>query len=397
MRKIACIDMDAFFPSIEQRDNPLFRGLPVIVGADPKKGRGVVASASYEARKFGIHAGMPITKAYRILPDAIYIRPHYSHYLAESKKIMGLLREYSPVVEEASIDEAFIDLTGCEKLFGSAEDVAMRIKVRIKSELGLPCTVGLAPNKFLAKLASKLGKPDGFLVVPQDKVLDFLDPLPVESILGIGEKTAEHLYRLGVRKMKDLRMLPIHLLKHEFGVWGITLYNIARGKDDSPLIQGRKPKQISSEMTLEYDTDDIKIVRSAFHSLAKDVAFRLKEEKMLARVVFAKLRYADFTTKIRSAHFKEPISGMRKIFEIGWKLLETIGWGKIRLVGIGVADLVSPVGLPLPLFPDIYEKESELEKTILELQKKFGRNILTTSDELEFLKNRLSHNISESH
>ncbi len=383
MRIILCVDMDAFFPSVEQRDNPFYRGKPVVVGADPLKGRGVVSSASYEARKLGIRSGMPITKAYRMAPYAIYVRPRYSIYLAESKKIMGILKEYSPLVEEASIDEAYVDLTGTEKIYGDVENVARTIKKRINDELKLPCTVGIGPNKFIAKLAVELGKPDGFVVVPQDRVLEFISPLTVESVLGIGEKTAQHLHKLGVRTMAELRALPLYLLRHEFGQWGEFLYRIARGEDDSQVVPSRKPKQISSEITLPEDTDDKKRIRAFFYELAKDVGFRLKDEGMFARVVFVKVRYPDFTTKLRSTNFKEPFCGIKAIFDRGWNLIAEMLIGKIRLIGVGVSGLISPAGLPLPLFPDIYSRESELENTIIELKKKFGKEILFLASELE--------------
>lgn len=386
MRWILCVDMDAFFPSIEQRDNPDYRGKPVVVGADPLKGRGVVSSASYEARKLGLRSGMPITKAYRLAPSAIFVRPRYSVYLAESKKVMSILKEYSPLVEEASIDEAYVDLTGVEALFGSVEEIARKIKQRINSELGLPCTVGLGPNKFIAKLAVELGKPDGFVVVPQSRVLEFISDLPVESVLGIGEKTAERLHQLGVKRVVDLRSLPLYLLRHEFGLWGDFLYRIARGQDDSPVVTSRKPKQISSELTLDEDTDDKFKIRAFFYGLAKDVGFRLRQENMFAKTVFVKIRYPDFTTKMRSLNLKEPFAGIRRIFELGWSLLEELIIGRVRLIGVGVSGLISPSGLPLPLFPDVYQKEAELEKITLELRKKFGKEVIFSAFELEAKK-----------
>ncbi len=372
-RWVLCVDMDAFFASVEVIRNERLRGKPVIVGADPEKGRGVVSSASYEARRFGIHSAMPITRAYRLCPNGVFLRPDFRLYKSYSAKIIAILKDFSPTVEQASIDEAFVELTGTELLFGGAEKVAYEIKRRIKTELKLNCTIGLAPNKLLAKIATKVGKPDGFIVIPHDKVDDFLSPLPVETITGIGSKISLRLAELGARRVGNLRELPLYLLRNEFGKLGDFLYSAARGIDNTPVKQRREVKQISREITFDADTEDVATIRSAFRELAEDVFIALEAKKLFARTVFVKVRYPDFLTRSKAKSFAEPFCSFEFIFKVGWNLIQAVGLKRLRLIGVGVSGLVSPYGLPLSLFPD-HNSLNRMGNLLSELKRRFGNN-----------------------
>jgi DNA polymerase-4 len=298
-RKIVHVDMDAFYAAIEQLDHPELRGRPVIVGGDPA-GRGVVSTASYEARKFGVHSAMPAAQARRLCPQAVFLRPRFARYQEVSQQIRAILYSYTPLVEPISLDEAFLDLTGTERLLGPAEEVAREIKRRVREETGLTCSVGVGPNKFLAKLASSLAKPDGFLVVREGEELAFLEDLPIERLWGVGEATAKRLRGLGITTVGQLRGLALEELLDKFGSLGRSLYELARGIDRSPVIPEREARSLGAERTFPEDLTDPEEMERVLFSLSEEVGRRLREERLKARTVQLKVRFADFTTITRA-------------------------------------------------------------------------------------------------
>jgi len=343
-RKILHVDMDAFYASVEQRDRPELRGKPVIVGGRPEE-RGVVAAASYEARKYGIRSAMPTARALRLCPHAVLLRPRMGHYRRISQRIREIFLSYTPWVEPLSLDEAFLDVTGSERLFGPAERIGREIKRRIFQELGLTCSVGLAPNKFLAKLASDHQKPDGFTVIRPEEVEGFLRDLPVEKLWGVGPATARKLRALGLRTVGDLRRLSKEELIGRFGKWGLRLWERARGVDERPVVPEREPKSLSRETTFPQDVHDDRELDQVLLQLTHEVVEDLKGEGRRARTVQIKVRFADFTTITRQCTLAEPTDSPEVFLGAARKLLrervERGGRG-VRLLGVGARNLVDP-------------------------------------------------------
>jgi DNA polymerase IV (DinB-like DNA polymerase) len=342
-RVIIHIDMDAFYTSIEQRENPTIRDKPVIVGADPKggKGRGVVAACSYEARKFGVHSAQPISQAYRLCPEGVYLRPNYELYEEASEQVMQILRPYAAKLEQISIDEAFMDLTEKVADFDQATLLATRIKQDIKEKTRLTCSIGIAPNKSVAKIASDFKKPDGLTVVPPEKVREFLAPLPVSKISGIGKKSTEVLKQLGINSIAELASTHPVKLTDTFGKYGTRLWQVANGVDDEEVITSYPIKSISSETTFEEDVGDREKAMEAFNSLIDDVHARSIQQNMLFRTVGIKVRLEDFTTFTRAkshtrhtnekAVMQEYVRALFSEFETSRK--------KVRLVGVRLSNL----------------------------------------------------------
>ena len=372
-RWILHVDMDAFYASVETLDHPELRGKPVIVaGLGP---RGVVATASYAARKFGIHSGMPTASAKRLCPHGIFLPPRFERYEEVAQRIRQILSEYSPVVEPVSLDEAFVDLSGTELLHGSAEEVAAAIHQRIPKETGLSCSVGLGPNKLVAKLASDLAKPGGLRIVRPEEVQSFLDPLPVEGLWGVGPKTAARLRKKGIRTVRDLREVPLGLLRCWFGPrGGEALWQLARGLDESPVIPVRQAKSISREITYPEDLFDPKKVRAELRRLALLVVDRLRDEGVLAQTVQIKVRFSDFTTITRQMKLPEPTDHPLVVGDEAVGLFSRVevppGQG-IRLLGVGLADIVPATFRPIPLFSD-----PDLGDVLCEVRRKFGPDSL---------------------
>ncbi|MEE8300404.1 MAG: DNA polymerase IV, partial [Desulfatiglandales bacterium] len=292
-RTILHVDMDAFFAAIEVLDNPSLKGRPVIVGGSTD--RGVVSTASYEARRFGIHSAMPIFKAREKCPQGIFLPVRKGRYKEVSKGIMDILKDFTPLVEGVSIDEAYLDITGCEDLFGNAEEIARHIKARIGKETGLTCSIGIAPNKFLAKIASDMHKPDGLTIISADGVDTFLSRLPVEKIPGVGKRTIKSLRPYGIKTAGGLRRFSKEQLLKDFGRFGGRLYELARGMDNSPVVPYREVKSISSEETLPSDTGDFSILKEKLISHADKVAWRLRKEGLRGRTITLKIKLDDFT------------------------------------------------------------------------------------------------------
>jgi nucleotidyltransferase/DNA polymerase involved in DNA repair len=350
-RCILHLDMDAFYASVEQRDHPEYRGRPVVVGADPRNGlgRGVVAACSYEARKFGIRSALPIGQAWRLCPEAVFVRPRMADYVAVSRRIREILRSFTELVEPVSIDEAFLDLTprlaqevGPESgWWERAMDWARKIKQEIRDREALTASVGIAPNKFLAKVASDLRKPDGLVLVRPEEVLSFLDPLPISRLWGVGPRTEQRLHALGIRQVADLRATGQRELYRHFGSLGHHLWRLASGLDDRPVVTAREARSISRERTFGEDTRDLRLLEETVRRLAARVAQQLGRSGLAAGTVILKLRYADFTTFTRQISPRHPVVTEDRLAELGLGLLRRY-WNpslRVRLVGLGVSRL----------------------------------------------------------
>ncbi|MDH7505619.1 MAG: DNA polymerase IV [Candidatus Acetothermia bacterium] len=378
MRKIVHVDMDAFYAAIEQLDHPELRGKPVIVGGDPES-RGVVSTASYEARKFGVKSAMPAAKARRLCPQAVFLRPRFARYQEVSQQIRQIFYRYTPLVEPISLDEAFLDLSGTERLLGPAEEVAREVKQKIREETGLTCSVGLAPNKFLAKLASDLCKPDGFLVVHEGEEVEFLKDLPIERLWGVGEATARRLRGLGISTIGDLQGLSLSELLERFGRLGSSFYKLARGIDRSPVVPDREARSLSQERTFPEDIADPAELKRVLVRLSEEVAQRLRAERLKARTVQLKVRLADFSTITRATTLDRPTALGERIWEEVQRLFsERVALEQgVRLLGVQVSGLVGEAEEQLPLFQDEREARSaELERLIDELRARFGEEAL---------------------
>ncbi len=343
VRIILHVDIDAFYASAEQSANPSLRNKSLIVGADPKegKGRGVVLTASYEARKYGVHSGQPISHAYRLCPEAIYIRPNWQLYGNLSRKLMNVLKAFANKLEQVSIDEAFLDVTDKLVSYDSITNLVKAIKNTVKQETGLTCSIGVAPNKSIAKIASDFKKPDGLTIVKPDEITSFLRPLSVSKISGIGPKSQKLLEGVGIRTIGDLASRPVEDLVKHFGKNGVWMWNIANGIDNSSIVEYYERKSISAERTFEEDIADRKIVHKTMDLLSDEVANVLKNEGYLFRTVGLKVRFADFDTLTRAKTLKDHtnskqvlITRCRELF----KDLEKDG-RRIRLVGVRVSGL----------------------------------------------------------
>ena len=337
------VDMDAFYAAIELRDNPSLAGKPVVVGGSPT-GRGVIAAASYEARKFGLHSAMPGAQAIRLCPQAVFIKPQMEKYSAVSKQIREIFNRFTPVFEPLALDEAFLDVAGSEKLFGDAETIGRMIQSTIADELNLVASVGVAPNKFLAKLASDLEKPNGFVVVQQATVTEFLDPLAIERVWGIGPKTQKKFLRLGVQRIEQLRKLPLETLKELFGLNADHFWRLARGIDTRQVVPDRIAKAVGHESTFSQDINDDEILESWIWELSDQVGRRLRRNQIFGKTIRVKIRFHDFRTISRSKTISTRTSSTREIAETSLGLLQTVRAEQrdsIRLLGVSVGGLSS--------------------------------------------------------
>ena len=333
--------MDAFYASVEIRDRPELAGRPVIVGGGS---RGVVLSASYQARVFGVRSAMPVTRARRLCPQAVFVPPRRGAYAAASAEVMAVFRSVTPEVEPLSLDEAFLDVSGAIRRLGSPVMIAELIRASIREQQGLTCSVGVANCKFVAKLASARCKPDGLLVVPADQVLGFLHPLPVAALWGVGEQTGHALARLGLRTVADLAHTPLAVLQRELGqAVGAHLYALAWGRDERPVVPGLPDKSIGAEETFATDVDDPEVIRRELLRLSGRTARGLRAGGSVARTVVVKLRLANFTTITRSRTLPEPTDVARKIYATACDLYAAAGLdprARLRLVGVRAAGLV---------------------------------------------------------
>ena len=340
-RSILHVDMDAFYASVEERERPELVGRPVVVGGNPE-GRGVVAAANYVAREYGVRSAMPAARARLLCPQAVFIRSRMTLYAEVSAEIRAIFHRYTPLVEPLSLDEAFLDIGASEGLFGSGVALARRIKRDIRSELGLVASVGVAPNKFLAKLASDLEKPDGLVVVAPEAVQGFLDPLPVERLWGVGAAASERLHALGVHTVADLRARPEAELGERFGKWGHRLFDLAHGRDERPVTPEHEARSISHETTFEVDVAEDTALRDCLRGLTEQVAWRLRKQGLRAGTVEVKVRYADFRTVNRSAGLAAASAGTSDLWACASRLLGrqlARRADPVRLLGMGVSRL----------------------------------------------------------
>jgi len=331
--------MDAFFAMVEQKKHPELLGKPVVVGGggDPTK-RGVVSTASYEARKFGIHSAMPLRTAYKLCPEAIFLPVDYEEYSKVSEKIKDILKGFSPVLEDVGIDEAFLDISNIEK---SSEEIAKEIKKRIKDATDLTCSIGIAPNKLLAKMASDMQKPDGLTIITENEIEHRIWPLPVRKIWGVGPKTEAYLKDIGIKTIGELASLPPDRLIEEFGEsYGTYLYEASRGIDESALVTHWEPKSISREITFQEDVKDWQVIAKTLAELTKDVVESMKQEGYKGRTVTVKVRFSDFKTHTRAKTFPAPTDSLEEIRKGAFDCLGRIELKKrVRLIGMRMSKL----------------------------------------------------------
>ena len=374
--------MDAFFVSVEQVRDPALTGKPVIVGGDPD-GRGVVAAASYEARKYGIHSAMPIARAKRLCPHAVFLRGSHGLYSEFSARIFEILDRYSPLVEPMSLDEAYVDLTGCERLHGPVTETAVRMHDEIRDTVGINASVGMAANKLMAKIASDMAKPNGLLRILPGHEQAFLAPLPIGRIPGIGPKSGEQFQRMGIRTVRDLSALPLELLEEVYGEWGSRLYRKARGVCDSPVLRRDDTRSISRETTLEEDSTDPAFLESTLSWLVEKTASQLREEGLRARCVSLKMRYSDFKTVTRSHTLADAACEDHVIFDTVVGLLRKLFTRRtrVRLIGVALTSLTAGVPPQMELFENLDAKQwRKLYRGIDRIRDKYGfRSILRGS------------------
>lgn len=375
--------MDAFYASVEALDNPELRGQPLIVGG--LGGRGVVAAASYEVRKYGVHSAMPMREALRLCPHAVCVRPRFDRYSAVSKAVFDIFHEFTPLVQGLSLDEAFLDVTRSQSAMGPAESIAGSIKRRIFERTHLTASVGAAPNKLVAKIASDLRKPDGLVVVKDDEVTAVLDPLSIRKLFGIGNKTAPQLEHIGIRTLRDLRLAPDALLRPVFGRYVAQTKARAAGVDDRPVVPDRDEKQISAEETFDVDIADPRTAHAELAQLADRMAGRLRSQGWLAERVVVKIRRQDFKTYTRQRPVKPATQETKPLAAAAAALLDE--WIKeqpraaIRLLGVGAGDLTSAPQLDLFSVPES-ERNQHLDAAIDGIRAKFGRAALSRGSSL---------------
>jgi len=372
------IDLDAFFVSVEQALAPELRCKPVVVGGRPDR-RGVVASASYEARVFGIRAGMPLAQAYRLCPQAIFLQGSFPAYRDASEKFMAILSDFSPALEPAGLDEAYLDITGCD-LFGTPYQLASSIKMRVKKELKLVASIGIASCKVVAKIASDSGKPDGLVEVTVGKEKDFLAPLPVANLPGVGKKTEQSLKAMGIKTIGQLAAVPVEVIKNRLGSYGFVIHHYANGIDNREVETPGQAKSISRETTFAEDNSDKVFLQSILRYLCERVGAQLRVETKHARTITLKLRYSDFETITRRFSSKEAIDADELIFTGATKLLEQALSGQrkpVRLIGVGVSNLVG-YGKQLNLLDSRPQRLGSLDKAIDRIRNKYGFTAIQT-------------------
>ncbi len=373
------VDMDAFYASVEELDDPGLVGQPVVVGGTPD-GRGVVAAANYAARRYGIHSAMPAARARRLCPDAVFIRSRMDRYVEVSRELRGIFARYTPLLEPLSLDEAFLDVTSSLRLFGDGQAIARRIKEEIRDELGLVASVGVAPNKFLAKLASDLDKPDGLVVVPTDAIEAFLEPLPVSRLWGVGKVSNRDLAEMGVYTIGDLRRLPEELLVSRFAKSAAHWARLARGIDDRRVVPDRDAKSISHETTFATDIGDAEVLRSWLLELTEQVATRLRRQGLRGKTVFIKVRYADFHTVTRSEGLHAPSNVTRELYVTAVRLLQAQlarSPRPVRLLGMGASGMTSEELEQGQLFEtEDREQQRRIDTVVDSIKSRFGNRAL---------------------
>jgi DNA polymerase IV len=383
---IVHLDMDAFFASIEQRDDPRLKGKPVVVGADPRqgRGRGVVSTCSYEARKFGIRSAMPISRAFKLCPEAFFVPVQMEKYARESAAVFAILGAFTPELEPVSIDEAYLDISSTFHLFGTTRQACVQMKRRISAETGLTASVGLAPTKMAAKIASDLGKPDGLIEVRQAQLRDFLRPLEAGVIWGLGPKAEERLSALGIRTVGDLADRNPRELEGLFGKNGLYFWQAANGIDERQVEAGGEAQSISAETTFERDTRDTRQVEAEIAELCERVSRRLRQDKVRCRTITLKIRFADFTTHTRSFTRPEPTNFTEELIGEAQKLYDSVARGsnKIRLIGVKASQLLPPE-TQLSLFGEDRARQKEkVHDAVDKIKDKFGEDAISRARQL---------------
>jgi DNA polymerase-4 len=379
-RIILHVDLDAFFAAVEQRDNPQLRGKPVVVGADPKggKGRGVVSTCSYEARKFGIHSAMPISKAYQLCPQAIFVQPHFQKYSEASRAVFKIFYDFTPHIQGLSIDEAFMDITTSAHLFGGPAATAKRLKERVSQEVGLTASVGIAPVKFVAKIASDLSKPDGLLEVYEDGIEQFLKPLKIERLWGVGPKTAEVLHRLGIQTIGQLAQLSAKEMHKTFGESGEHLYNLSHGIDPREVQEETDIKSVSHEHTFNVDTANLTEILTMILDLSEHVSRRLRKHHLKGKTITVKIRLAGFETYTRAVTLGERTNFTDVIFNSAKSIFEKffkVGM-KVRLIGVRVNHFEDAYVQESLFSNPINERREKIHSVVDMIKNKFGEDAI---------------------
>ena len=385
MRKILHIDMDAFYASIEQRDNPALKGQPVIVGGDAEK-RGVVSAASYEARAFGVHSAMPASQARRLCPQGVFLPVRMDRYREVSGQIFEVFQGYTPLIEPLSLDECFLDVTGCESLFGPAPEMAREIKRKILVRTGLTASAGIAPNKFLAKIASDWRKPDGLVEIKPDEVGAFLENLPISKLWGVGKSTEEILKGMGILRAGQLAQYPPEGIGKKLGKFGLELLALARGEDNRPVVPHEEAKSLSQEQTFTPDLKDRQVMEQVLLDQAEQVGWELRKQKLKGQTVHLKVRYPDFILITRSQTLSLPTDAGMEIYRTAVKLLEKteVRSRKARLLGVGVSNLRHrDTPLQRGLFDSYREKEEKSLEAVDKIWNKFGPEAIKRASLLE--------------
>ncbi|MCU0590091.1 MAG: DNA polymerase IV [Desulfobacterales bacterium] len=373
------LDMDAFYASVEQLDHPRLKGQCVIVGGS--SARGVVSAASYEARRFGVRSAMPMFQARQRCPHGIFIPPRMDRYRHVSREVLAILREFSPQVEPVSIDEAFMDLTGTESLHGPPAVLAAALKSKIFGTLHLTCSIGVAPNRFLAKIASDYKKPDGLTVIAPDQVHEFIERLPIEKVPGVGPKTQARVAEFGIRFLGDIRKYSESALRASFGNFGSRLRELACGIDPTPVMPDTPCQSASSECTLDADTAETAVLARCLLEQAEEVAAALRQEGVKARTVILKIKHADFKLITRRTTFAPPTQSSKEIYDQALLLLNAYPLSrKVRLIGLGATGFV-PADAPRQLALFTAEKTSrkgweKVDRTVATIKTKFGEKVI---------------------
>ncbi|TDO83444.1 DNA polymerase-4 [Halanaerobium saccharolyticum] len=374
-------DMDAFFSAVEQRENPELKGKAVIVGGVNLSNRGVVSTASYEARKFGVHSAMPVAQAKKLCPDGIYLPARHKLYKNASREIFSILKKYTPLVEKLSIDEAFLDVKGCDRLYGSAVEIAKKIKNEVKKETELTISVGVSVNKFLAKLASDYDKPDGLTVIKKNDIKNFMRKLDIDQIWGVGDVFSSKLAEENIYKASDIWPYSLEELKKRYGKAGVKLFFLSRGIDKREVKSQSQIKSISHEETFADNIEDRDRLFAYLFKMSEKVSFRLHSNSLKGSTVFIKVRYSDFSTYSRQNSLKVAVNSSEEIYQRAKELLiqNDLLNKPLRLLGLGVSNLCQEGQEQLNLFA---EGEDQLDKTIDQLKRKYGFNKISRARKL---------------
>ncbi len=387
-RTILHVDMDAFYASVEQRERPDLKGKPVIVGADPKagKGRGVVAACSYQAREYGVHSALPISRAWQLCPTATYVRPNGPLYGRVSGRIMKILRHFTDLVEPVSIDEAFLDVSGSSRLFGDGQSIARAIKRRVLKEQELTCSIGVATNKFVAKIASEADKPDGLCIVPRGEEKSFLANLPIRKIWGVGPRSEERLKGWEVRTVADIARRKQSFWVEHLGKYGDHLWHLSQGIDDRPVQPSRALKSLSHEATFETDCRDFEEIRKTLLALSEKVARRCRKQGVAGSCVRLKWRFEDFSTFTRQRKLDESTEDAQRIFAVALDLSRDFLplTQAVRLVGVGVSGFEERRSTSQPvLFGDSDKKKRRLDDSVDRIAERFGAHSIRKASLLD--------------